>query len=244
MSGVWNYLWRVGVGRHRVIAFPQQFPQQYFNFTRFQWDKSPVPRKTLAVKSGKGWVRKPQRSVCRSHLVNFNQFPSGREICRMVRKWELCEPLICMRWNRKLGELWEFCFNLKKWKLGRHPESKLVLQNSNQRTHLCWLFEGNQNRQCTDADDDQGCGLDDGMYKGDAGVAAESRQASQGQFRTRLPLPVKNSSPIDLDPDPLYLDLHPPYLYLHLDLYRFRCKGCSSVSWVNLLPLNAKQFPQ
>ena len=93
-----------------------------------------------------------------------------------------------------------------------------MLQNSNQRTHLYRLYEGNQNRQSTDADDDQGCGLDDGMYKGDAGVAAESRQASQGQFRTRLPLPVKNSSPIDLDPDPLYLDLHPPYLYLHLDL--------------------------
>ena len=44
----------------------------------------PMPRKMLTVKLCKGWVRKPQRSVCRSHLVNLNiSSPAVVEICRM-----------------------------------------------------------------------------------------------------------------------------------------------------------------
>ena len=79
-----------------------------FEFCLFSMKLGPCRGKCWRSNHCKGWVRKPQRSVCRSHLVNFNQFLSGgREISSMV--WESWNgaTLIYMRWSRKLSE-WEF----------------------------------------------------------------------------------------------------------------------------------------
>ena len=106
-------------------------------FHPFSMNK-PRGKEMLAVKSCKGWVRKPQRSVCRSHLVTFNQLELPRwegNLQDGVGKWE---PLISMRWNRKLWEweLWEFCFYLR-WERGRHRESKNVSDRTATKGHIC-----------------------------------------------------------------------------------------------------------
>ena len=74
-----------------------------------------------------------------------------------------------------------------------------------------WRSVWNPNHQCTDADDDQGCGLD-GMHKGDAGVAARchDRQArvtlEQGFPSAQSSSPISRS-PISCPRSPIFISI-------------------------------------
>ena len=160
-------------------------------FHPFSMNK-PRGKEMLAVKSCKGWVRKPQRSVCRSHLVTFNQLELPRWEGNLQDVWESgsplslwdgtgscesgnCESFVFIWGGREEGiEKARMCLTEQQPKDTSVSEAHVKLESS---MHWCWWRPR--------------LWVADGMYKGDAGAAAESRQASQGQFRARLPLRAK-----------------------------------------------------